>query len=237
VSRETIRPEITAGKIGQCDDHDIYRHPAFGVITLMEPTGHAEGLFGSDVQHSRCMKITIHRAELHRNLSNDWIHDRETLVVVELSHAQFAEFITSKGKGDGTPCTLRYTAPEGSRLEQMPGIAMPETKTEMFRREIEESAKERLTEIRKQIDRLGAMIEEGRLAKRDLRDMHAELLRHAQQLPGSVGFVIEQAQEALEHATTAAKIEVEAYIGQAVQRIGMDAARNIGLIENKGERS
>lgn len=233
MARDDKRPDVVESDgAGGCSEL-TYSHPAFGVVTLGNPRGAAKHLFGSDVKHNECMSIEIKRAVMKRGLSNDWIHGRETLAVIELSHHQFAQFITSQGQGNGTPCTIRYCAPSGSGIEAMPGIEMPETKHETFRREIEESARESVSAISEQIRRLGEMIDSGKISKVELRKMHADLGRNASQLGGSLGFVVEQAQEALEKATTSAKIEVEAYISNAARRIGMQHLSQLGMIEDK----
>lgn len=206
-----------------CDPHDILNHDAFATIHLTQRTG-GFSLFGSDIGHDGVVSISISRAELHRNLSNDWIHSENMPIVeVEMSHAQFAEFISGTGRGRGTPATLRIAPPRGSDVGVMPGIEKPETKHETFRREIQEMAKKRLEKMSENVRALGEMINSGKVGMKDLRALHKELERHVDQTPGSIGFVVEQAEEALEKATSDAMIQVEAFIGAAAQRIGFES--------------
>lgn len=209
------------------DREETYEHPAFGMIGMNIITGGPPHLFGSDIKHNQRVVIRIKAGEHKRNLSNDWYSAgaRRPMIEVELSHSQFAEFITSPGRGDGIPCTI--TEFNGA---DMPSIDQVETKQEMFRREIEESAKRRLAAISGKIAELGDLIESGRLPKNQLRAIHSELARHAHQLPGAIGFVVEQGEEALEAATTAARVSIEATINHHISRLGHDAARAIGLI-------
>lgn len=210
---------------GQGDSHEVYEHPAYGVATLMIVTGQ-QTLFGSDLTHQQTVRIAVKRASHKRDLSNDWYHSKGLPVVeFELSHAQFAEFITSPGRGDGIPCTIRYI--DGTAI---PGIEPVETKQQMLRREIEESARKRLGAIGSTIQELGELLDTGKLSGTALRAIHAELVRHAQQLPGSIAFVVEQGEEALEKATAAAKIEIEALVTHHVNRLGTEQARVAGLI-------
>jgi hypothetical protein len=207
------------------DKEQTYEHPAYGVIGMYVVTGGDPHLFGSDIHHNQRIRIEIKTATLKRGLSNDWIHGRRSLVEVEMSHAQFAEFITTPNRGDGIPCTI--TEIEG---RMVPSIEQLETKQEMFRREIEESASRRLEAISAEIAKLGALIESGKLPKGELRELHKTLARQAEQLPGSIGFVVEQGEEALEKATTAAKIDIEATIHAHVNRLGLEAAKAIGIV-------
>lgn len=224
-----IPPTVTEARTGQCDPHEVYDHPAYGVITLTNPQGGDSTLFGSDIGHNQRMCITIHRAQLKRDLNHDWIHTTGQIIEVEMSHAQFAQFITSQGKGDGTPCTLRWMKGEGA----VPGIARIETKHDTFRREIHDAARKRLESIEKEIAKLGEMIESGKLPKKELRELHANLRRQVDYLPGTMGFVVKSAEEALEKATSDAKIEVESYIAMTAQRLGLKSIEELARLENK----
>lgn len=208
---------------------EIYAHEAFGLIQMTTPHGGNGVLFGSDLRHTECVRITVTRAQQRRDLSNDWMTADDTVVVLELSNAQFAQFITSNGNGDGTPCTLRYAPAPGTPTPEMAEIERIESAQDTFRREIRAAATKRLEAIQAEIDRLGVMVETGKLPKTELREVHKELTRHAQQLGGSIGFVVEQAEEALAKATSHAKIEVEAYIDNVARRVGLETAAKLGL--------
>lgn len=212
---------------------DQYSHPAYGLITLVNSRGHSRALFGSDVGHPSTLRIEITRATLNRDLSRDWIHGTETVCEFEMSHSQFAEFITGVGQGSGTPVTF-LRVPD-AWPQRVPGIQKIETKHETFKREVEEAARERLDALAQQVARLEALIESGKTPKGELREITKELKRHVEQTPGSLRFVVAQAQEALEKATTDAKIEVESFIGMKAKQLGLDTIEQLGRLENKGE--
>jgi hypothetical protein len=232
MTRPVERPIRTKEAIGKCRDHDVYDHDAFGTITLSITQGGSTTLFGSDVGHGQKVRIRINRASMARNLSNDWVSVGDRIVDFSMSHSQFAQFITSSGNGSGTPITLEYAPPRGTQAVGMPHIANEETKNEMFRREITSTAEEIISDVKKAADALGAMIESGKISKTELRAIHRELNIRLSNLPGNMAFVVGQAEEALEVATTAAKIDVEAFIDNAARRIGLEAAKEIGLIAN-----
>ena len=225
---KTIPPTVSEDQRGQCDPHEVYNHPAYGVITLTNPQGGDSTLFGSDIGHNQRMCIRVHHAELKRDLNHDWIHTTGQIIEVEMSHAQFAQFITSQGKGDGTPCTLRWIRHKGA----IPGIEKVETKHDTFRREIHDAARKRLEHIKKEIAKLGEMIESGKLPKKELRELHANLRHQVDYLPGTMEFVVKSAEEALEKATSDAKIEVESYIAMSAQRIGLKSINDLARLEN-----
>lgn len=212
---------------------DTYRHDAFATINMSVITGGHSTLFGSDLKHDQRIRISIQRATLDRNLCNDWIHGSgqptNHLVTFEMSHTQFAQFITSNGNGSGTPVTLRYAAAPGTPIQEMPGIKNIESKSEVFKREIKDSAKKQLQSLQEGVDRLGAMFESGKVSIKEAREIHKNLTIQMGNLPSNMAFVVDQAEEALEAAQMAAKIDVEAYIDHAARRIGLDNLGQLGI--------
>lgn len=213
-----VEPDVPAHRAEQ----QRYRHDAFGVITMTTPTGGNDVMFGSDIKHNTRVRIEVSRAELTRNLSNDWHFGRGTLISFEMSHAQFANFITSSGNGSGTPVTLRYTAPRSAGLEQMPGIKTLETKADVFRREIKESAKRQLDHIQTQLNAFGAQLAAGKLSMKDAKAMHRNLAVTVSNLPSNMEYVVGQAEEALEKAVAASAIQMEAQADHLARRLGLD---------------
>jgi|GEM_PF-1119597 len=231
---EIKEPTVTQERTGQCDPHEVFNHDAFGTVTMTVTRGGDSTLFGSDLGHGDRVCIKVQRAERKRNLNRDWIHgDCRPMVEFEMSHAQFAQFITSQGNGSGTPCTLRQAPERGTSIREMPGIKNIETKHETFRREIADASRKRLEAIKRKVDELGDLIESGKLPKSQLRELHKELHREASYLPGTMEFVVKSAEEALEKATSDAKIEVESYIAMSAQRIGLKHISQLAQLENK----
>lgn len=206
---------------------EICKHPAYGVVVMTHPTGHHGAMFGSDVGGSfGCVRIAVHSAELRRSLSRDWIHHQMApLVEFEMTHAQFAQFITGVGKGEGTPVTLTHAPEDPGRV--VPGIAKLETKYDLHRKEIRAAASERLNALAAEVARLEALIESGKTPKAEMRDILSNLKRHVQQTPGSIEFVLKSAEEALENATKDAKIEVEAFIDSRAKSLGLQTLQQL----------
>lgn len=228
--RTEKKPEVRKDAYGKCDPHEVYSHPAYGTVTMSVIHGGNRTLFGSDLGHSDRICIRVNTAELKRDLNHDWIHSRNQLIEFEMSHAQFAQFITSQGNGNGTPVTLRWIQGQGD----IPAIENIESKHETFRREIREAASERLQHIKQSLDSLRILLEGGgSVSKKELREIYANLSRHAAQLPSTMEFVVKSGEEALEKATSDAKIEVESYIQMAASRIGLGHISDLAKIEQK----
>ena len=227
-----VEPVKQLGKHGG-DTVERFEHDAFGTISMSTQSGGSGVLFGSDIQHGQRVSIRISRANLTRNLSNDWIHPSSTpLVEVHLSFSQFAEFITSNGKASGIPCTLAYAPARGTPTEIMPGIDKLETKADTFRKEIKNSAAKQMDKVMKSLVEIEKMLEGGTaISKKGLREAVHAMRCQISNTPDNMAFVIAQAEEALEKAVTASKIEVESYINSAIGKLGLEAAKEIGLVK------
>jgi len=216
-----------------------YVHDAFGVITLMTPQVVQSGtLFGSQVSHHSHVSIQVHRAHLDRSLSRDWIQsDGAPMLEIHLTRSQFAEFITSAGRGEGTPCTLVRAPARNAEIDLMPEIQELESKTEMMRREVEEKAAESIAGLKEQIEALGILINEGKLTKTAAKEIHRSLSIQAENLPKNMQFVTKQAHSAIETASAQARIEIEATVDLAVKRLGLNAAQARDLLPNTKEEA
>jgi ElaB/YqjD/DUF883 family membrane-anchored ribosome-binding protein len=239
MKKEYLSPKIKEEQVGKCDPHDVYEHDAFATINMTTRTGGNRALFGSDTAHNQTVCISIQRAKLDRHLSRDWIHgETMPIIEIEMSHSQFAQFITSNGNGSGTPCTLAYAPAVGTPTECMPGISPIESKTETFRREIKESASKQIEKIQAEIKKLGDLIESGKTSKKELRELQFNLKNQVENLPDNMEFTVKQAEKALESATNHAKIEIEAFLDHTHRKIGMAAAEKMGWLTNKeGEKN
>lgn len=216
MSRNTQVPEIE-----RTPDDPIHgsveRHPAYGLIEAHRWTGGSAFLYGSDFRHESGVSIAIKRSELCRGLSRDYAAERDVLIEVHLSEAQWATFVSTLNSGIGTQCTLRWLPDE-----DLPGIERVTERKKQFAEEMGEHLG-RLKEI---AARLKAMEESGKFSKREIRDVRISL----ENFEPNVGFVAEQFREHVEEVTEHAKIEVSAYVAGAIQKAGLAALKGGGPI-------
>ncbi len=185
------------------------RHPAFGALVLTQPTISGEGdhFFGSDLPHNTCIRIALYEAEQNRRHKGDSHMAGALLAMVEMSHAQFAEFITSPGKGSGTPCTVRWLQGKG----EIPSIVPDEPKGQTIRRELRETASQPVSEALGKIDDVLQRLDAGQsVGKRELRDMLTRLRHSVDNIPSNLAFAVDQAERAIESTVSEARIEIEA---------------------------
>lgn len=90
------------------DERGNETHPAFGRIAASRVSNSGPGsvLFDSDIRHGHSVVIRLSRADRRRDLNRDWVHETKVIAEVEMSQAQWAEFVSSMNAG-GSSCTIR----------------------------------------------------------------------------------------------------------------------------------
>lgn len=192
-------------------DRSVTTHPAFAQISASRVNGRSN-LYGSDFTHNGFISIAIKKSELHRSLSNDWYFDREQLIEIALSEAQWASLVSSLNIGSGVPCTLEWMKDEG-RIPQLPD---PESRADQFGMEFQKDFEEALESL----DTLARDLESSGLSKKKIAEMTAQVRRAKAQISSSAPFVVKQFGEHMEAGVEKAKAEVHGYIQTLTQRIG-----------------
>lgn len=188
-------------------------HPAYAMINASRVTGRMV-LAGSDFVHRNYMTISIHRSMLMRSLSHDWWFPREEYIEVALSEAQWATFVSTPNAGSGIPCTL--TRRSGELIPDLPDPVQP---TEKFKQEASEDAQEALAELANLRAAIGTMKVSDK-AKKELTD---RVDRARRKLEDSIPWVARSFSEHLETTKEQAKVEIEAYLQNAITRTGLQA--------------
>lgn len=205
-----------------------FSHPAYGTVEVSHPTGGDSVYFGSRVPHQSRVCVTVNTANLKRDLSNDWIHSENTLVELEFTDAQWAQFVSSHS-GRATPCTLRHY-PKGaleSGLEEVPGIAGDPDARPSFSEEMRDTLRKEVAMFQESVKRMDAMLESGKLGKKELQEIRNHVAWGADRVASSVGFVVDQFAEHMETVVSDSKIEIEATMHNTIQAIGIDAIKKM----------
>jgi hypothetical protein len=232
--KQVITPTATLDSFAG-DSKTRYDHPAFGKVVLSHPTGNVT-LFGSDVAHHGSMCISLYRAHLDRHLNHDYIGEDRMICQFELSAAQFAQFITSQGSGSVTPCTLSYGPEVDSKLVDYPAINKIESKMDMHKREVRESASEQIKKIKKSFDAVNALMDSPSIPKKAMKEALFDLKCMIDNTPSNMEYSVSSAEKALEKAVSDAKIEIESFVAITTQRLGIKSLEQLGQIANKVEQ-
>ena len=191
----------------------ITTHPAFAQIGAARLSGGDAVLYGSDFRHRNTIRLSIHRSELRRSTARDWHFDREELIEVELSEAQWATMISSLNS-DSVPCTLRHLG-----TQVIPHLIAPPNQQQQFETDFRDRlalAQQALTELRDKIAAAG-------LSGKKQDELTRTLETAARNIDGNLEFVAQRFGEHMEEVTEQAKIEVEAYAQATIQRAGLAA--------------
>ncbi len=192
----------------------VASHPCFAQIQANRVSSTGETLYDSEFRHHHFIRVSIRRSTLHRSLANDQTMAGDELILVALSEAQWASFISSLNIGEGTPCTMQRL---GGKL--VPGLPIPSKSTEKF----SDDLKKTLGEIQDEIQQISQALTDGAIGKTRARELQKRLDHAAHRLTGSTGFVADMFDEHMEGTVEKARVEVNAYATAVVQRAGLQA--------------
>jgi hypothetical protein len=203
-------------------------HPAFGIIGASRVSqGGAGGgavLFDSDVKHNHYVILRIGRASRRRDLHTDWVHEaggRGEIVEVAMSEAQWASMISSMNTS-GVPCTIRHTEKDG----RMPELDF-DSRLDLTHREVRQKAQDALAEVREALEAVKA-----KPTKANVRALENRL----ENAPANLEFAAKRLTEHAEEVTTKAKADVEAYVIQKAQELGINPRTWTPIEELDAER-
>jgi len=192
----------------------VTTHPAFGQISASRVNGRTN-LYGSDFSHDGFITITIKASELNRDLSRDWHYEREQLIQVALSEAQWATFVSSLNNGSGVPCTLEWITGVG-RLPMLPN---PKSRADQFGKEFQKDFDEALTAL----DELETALQSCGLSQKKMDGLMAKARTAKAKINSSAPFVVDQFGDHMENEMERAKVEIHGYFQNLIQRAGVAA--------------
>lgn len=202
-------------------------HPSYGTISISNTSSTGTPLFNSDVRHGHFISIRI--SEAHRNIdgTHEMVMADKQLIEINMTAAQFAEFITTPNRGSGTPCTLRYVAGdepyEGVRFGR-PYPPMPEPFTDKFKAE----GRERMDLMIAHMERAKTMadnLQSGaeRPTKANIGVMVHGLQQAIQEIRSNLPYVLKVLDEQTEQRMQKAATEFESYVSMRLQHMGLEA--------------
>lgn len=204
-------------------------HPSFGLISVSHYTyTPAQNFFGSSIRHHAGVSLTISRAIKQRSLSNTWYNDKDEIIEVNMTQAQWAELLSSFNRGPGVPCTLnRVNRKAVSGYEDIGVPPCPETNE---RQEIEAEFKREMVNITKGMADLIAKAETLQAKPNINKADRKEFLNIAETLQRKIDsclpFIQGQFNEAMDGVVVHAKADIEAFTGQLLRQAGLDAFKD-----------
>lgn len=218
MERKTSSPQHSTVVFGG-DNADVYRHPAYGQISVSRASTGGEGmpLYGSALRHSEVVILRIYESEVQRSLHREWHHAGRQHIEVVMSEAQWATFVSSFNMGDGVPCTIEFA--DGKPVDKMPwgGVAGRESYVEEFSETVGR-ATDRLAKLKASLAKARAA---GKVGKRELEALEHELMLAVQDLQANLPYVQKSFEEAVENTVEQGRAEIHAAQLNAINRTGL----------------
>lgn len=208
-------------------DGNTYSHPSYGMVSVCRTTSsHDRALFGSEVKTNNTMVLRVEKARVTQDLGRNWYYGSNIITEVEMTPVQYAELISNPNT-QGVPCTIKTTQELG-RIEYK-GI---ETVTQHVESVIDtqlEDMKKDLSELNKKVRELTS--KKGALNKSDREEINQTVSNVAGVILSSLPFYEEQLNKSINQAKMEAKTEVESYMQNAINRVGLKALQNEDVLK------
>lgn len=191
-------------------------HESYGMIQINRFQGGINTYFGSSIKHDGGISISIHEADLDRDLSRDSYFSKKTLIEVQMSYNQFAEMLTVGMNTSGTPCTIQYA--EGTKKEKPP--------FENKRQQFQEEFKDKMKEIESKLDNLLSYANElqskSTVSKKDRSELIHQIKMAKQDIGSNLPFTESQFNKQIDKTIVEAKAEIEGFFETKIRDIGIE---------------
>ena len=201
-------------------------HPSYGTLLFNRSYGGKTALFGSSIKHNNVITMELKHAEITRELNSDHIFGDKPIVKVEMSYSQFAEAITSFGRGTGIPVTIRYTEKDG-RIPECDFISKIEQFTNEFKNQTNKTMK-KSHELIKEVSELFSS--KKTLTKSDKDNILKKLNMLKSDIGNNIDFITDQFNEQMDKTVMEAKGEIESFCQNKINSIA-----NVALVEHRDE--
>lgn len=197
------------------------RHPAWILVGASRVSAGPPGavLFDSDIRHQHYVLVRVKRAERRRDLNHDWKHARETIIEFAMSEAQWASFVSSMNTGDGVAATLEW---DGTLDDpRVPGTPYA-PRLQVSMEEVHAAAAKAQAKVQ---EAFAAYAE-----KKSAANLRALEIAISHMTP-NMDFAAKSLSEHAENVVQRARADIEAFVIQKAQQVGLDPADLGGLPE------
>ena len=200
---------------------NIQKHESYGMIGIHHTNyGGSTPLFGSSIKHDRTINITIREGDVKRDLHREWYYGDKIIAHVEMSAAQFAEFITTPNTGTGIPCTIKHAC--GKTMERPPYIGQ----NEVFNKELNEDIQKAMDDSESLLISAVEMLKQkGPMKVSDKGILLSKIERLVQHIKSNMPFLHKQFAKAMDKTVAVAKAEIEAFYTHSMMKLGADSIK------------
>lgn len=203
------------------------KHPSFGQLGFFRSQGGSVNLYGSSIKHDNRITLEISHSEKHRDYNENWYYPREEIIKISMSQTQFAEAISTMGS---TPIPVT--------IERLNGKSMPPCPAENTRRRFKEEFKRDMEEVLGDMEHDFSEANEmlnrkGPLKAAERRSISKILDRVKMVIKSNIPFIHSQFDRATERTVAEARGEIEAFYENKIRSLGLEAARNKGMLPDQ----
>ena len=195
-------------------------HESYGMIGISHTTcNHRFPLFGSSIKHDRLITLEIKHAEVERSLYSDRYYGQaRPIIKINMSPAQFAQFITTPNVGDGVPCTIRSIG-----VAQMDDPPF-QGKQQVYNEELQAEFKKAIDDADELLTGAQEILTQKRTMKvADKAELHGKIKALVQHIKDNMPFLHEQYTRAMEKTEVEAKAAIEEFYTSASLKLGKEA--------------
>ena len=201
----------------QNEQNEQEEHESYGMIGISSISGTSRHLFGSSIQHGHTIEIKLSECTKEREYQREHYYASKVLARIEMSAAQFANFMTSMNINDGVPCTIRHIVGDKEIRENPPDINFKKQANKELNQSMRKLGND-LKELKDVSEKI--LSKKGALKKAE----KAELLRSIEsvrcELDSNIPFIHECFNEAVEKTVMEAKSEIDASLQQFQLQMG-----------------
>lgn len=183
-------------------------NPAYGFIRMSRVSGGSRRLFMSPLRHENRISIIIGEAEHARSLNTDTHYAGRQIIEVQMSEAQFAQFITNAMNHSGAPCTI--TRNNG---QMVPPLEDDQLKSDRYYKEAQKMAEDAIKAVAEARQKIGEIA--ATLPKKKQDEIMGRLNALEMTLSDRMPWIVQMHHEHMDKVANLAKIEIEAYLSHA----------------------
>lgn len=233
----TEKVKVEHNTKGYGDNDVTYTHASYGMIRASRVSGSFSGnLFGTEVDNSGCVEITVGNANLTQDLGDNWYYMYNTILKVALTPVQYAEFITNPNT-EGVPCTIKYTKELG-HIKYEPHATEVDYNLEKVKTSADKILD--LTEARRK-KAIEILSQKGGLKKVDKDTLIGLFNGITKEISGEIPFYTDMVKKSAERMVMESRADAEAFVTNIHAKLGSTILNNPEaiklLLEDKSDES
>jgi hypothetical protein len=214
---EPVKSAVEEGPIGGVH----HQHESYGMISVSRQTGGSKDpLFGSEIESNNTISIQIHKGCVRQDLGRNWYYSGGIICEAVMSPTQYAELISNPNT-QGSPCTLRYTQELGN-IKYRPVSTQTQYVESKIEKEVDD-LKETVSTISKEVSSI--LSQKGALKKADKDAVNSLVSKLVSSFTSDLPFYEESLKESIEKQKAEARTEIESYLHNAINRVGLEALK------------